>query len=155
MAGAKLRQCSDCLKKGKNLQKMLGHVLSLLNSRSAFPPPPFFFSFFPCRTLQVVSLLSASKGCGFQGSKQLGRQSTHKNLERFGEVSESGDFFSWRRWYGRAFKYVCGVNQRNDNIWGWLTSAWLCSWVEGKMSTSPQLPLQNSQCLVFLFCPCC
>lgn len=41
MAGAKLRYCSDCLKKGKNLQKMLGHVLSLLNSRSFF----FFFFF--------------------------------------------------------------------------------------------------------------
>lgn len=40
MAGAKLRHCSDCLKKGKNLQKMLGHVLSLLNSRSFL----FFFS---------------------------------------------------------------------------------------------------------------
>lgn len=42
MAGAKLRHCSDCLKKGKNLQKMLGHVLSLLNSRSSF----FFLLFF-------------------------------------------------------------------------------------------------------------
>lgn len=42
MAGAKLRHCSDCLKKGKNLQKMLGHVLSLLNSHSFF----FFFLFF-------------------------------------------------------------------------------------------------------------
>lgn len=41
MAGAKLRQCSDCLEKGKNLQKVLGHVLSLLNSHS-----PFFSSFF-------------------------------------------------------------------------------------------------------------
>lgn len=46
MAGAKLRQCSDCLKKGKNLQLMLGHVLSLLNSHSPFSPPLSFFFFF-------------------------------------------------------------------------------------------------------------
>lgn len=89
MAGAKLRHCSDCLKKGKNLQKMLGHVLSLLNSRSFL----FFFFLFIFFFL-VEYLLSASKGCGFLGSKQLGRESTHKNLKWFREVSESGDFFS-------------------------------------------------------------
>lgn len=69
--------------------------------------------------------MSASKGCGFQGSKQLGKESTHKNLAWFREVSESGDFFSWRRWYGRALKYVSAVNQRRDNSWGWLMSVWL------------------------------
>lgn len=56
MAGAKLRQCSDCLKKGKNLQKVLGHVLSLLNSHSLSSPPLLFFSLVECFRLYLYCL---------------------------------------------------------------------------------------------------
>lgn len=99
--------------------------------------------------------MSARKGCGFQDSKLLGRDSTHKNLEWFREVSESGDFFLWQGWYGRVLKYVSAVNQRKDNIWGWLTSVWICTWIEGKMSASPQPLLAASKCLVSLVSHLC
>lgn len=99
--------------------------------------------------------MSARKGCGFQGSKLLGRHSTHKNLAWFREVSESGDFFLWQGWYGRVLKYVSAVNQRKDNIWGWLTSVWLCTWIEGKMSASPQPLLAALKCLVSLVSHLC
>lgn len=69
MAGAKLRHCSDCLKKGKNLQKMLGHVLSLLNSRSSF----FFFCsfFFLLNTLGRIFIVCQQR-LWFSGLQAIG-----------------------------------------------------------------------------------
>lgn len=81
MAGAKLRQCSDCLKKGKNLQKMLGHVLSLINSRSPFFF--FFLSFFffpPLLNSLGRIFIVCQKRLWFSGLQAIGeRQHTQKS----------------------------------------------------------------------------
>lgn len=80
MAGAKIRQCSDCLKKrGGNLQKMSGHVLSLLNNYSllshSLPPllPPCFkfYLFLPASKIVVCKDVSHSSA-GEAGKEHSG-----------------------------------------------------------------------------------
>lgn len=72
MAGAKLRQCSDCLKKGKNLQLMLGHVLSLLNSHSPFSPPLSFFFFFSLLNTLGRIFIVCQQRLWFSGLQAIG-----------------------------------------------------------------------------------